>query len=519
MSPPLPELITALLEPARYPHPVAGVELRESPVAWVLLAGDHAYRIAKPVRSTAVDLSTLALRRQVCEAELRLNRRFQRPDQPATQLYLGVLPLVGTPGSPRWGVAGTDDDRRAHAFALQMRRLDPGARLDRVIGQGALTPEHLTGLARRMAAVQARAAVAAGQQPWGHPAAAMRRPRANLATLRAALSAPDDAGRLDLLSRWTEQRFVAIEPLLSRRRQKERVREGHGDLSLAHLALIGDELLPFGAIGFSEERRWIDVASDMALTWMDLIDHGEPGLANVWLSAWLDASGDVSAPGIWDFFACHHAVARAADAAVHAGDPQASGARQKPLDLRVRALRYLALAQDIAQPPPPRLIITHGLSGSGKTWASGRWLRAEASGRAIRLRSDVERKRLYRVSPLAASGSVVNAGLYRPQAHAETFASLQSRTRMLLNEGWTVVVDAAFLRRSERQAFAALAYAVGCPFHLLVCEAPLHVLRQRITARQTAGDDASDATLAVLEQQLNWLEPLTPAERACALPE
>lgn len=512
MSPPLPELITALLDPARYPHPVAGVELRESPFAWVFLAGDFAYRIAKPVRSTAVDLGTLALRRQACEAELRLNRRFQRPDQPASQLYLGVLPIIGTPGDPRWGVAGTDDDRRAHAFALQMRRLDPGSRLNRLIGSGALTPEHLTVLARRMAAVQARAAVAAGPQPWGHPAAAMRRPRADFATLRAALTAPDDVARLEALSAWTEQRYMTTEPLLSRRRQKKRVREGHGDLCLSHLALIGDEVLPFGASGIGEERRWIDVASDMALTWMDLIEHGEPGLANVWLSAWLDASGDVSAPGIWDFFACHHAVGRAADAAAPACDAP-------PVDHRARALRYLALAQTIAQPPPPRLIITHGLSGSGKTWASGRWLRAEASGRAIRLRSDVERKRLYGVSPLAASSSVVNAGLYRPQAHAETFESLRLRARMLLNEGWTVLVDAAFLRRSERQAFAALARAAGCPFHLLVCEAPLHVLRQRITARQASGNDASDATLAVLEQQLNWLEPLTPAERACTLPE
>ncbi len=123
----------------------------------------------------------------------------------------------------------------------------------------------------------------------------MRRLRPNFATRRAALSAPDDAARPGALSGWTGQRFVTIE-LLSRWRQKERVREGHVDLRLACPALIRDEVLPFGAIGFREERRWIDVASDMALTWMDMIDHGESGLANVWHSACLDACGDVLAP-------------------------------------------------------------------------------------------------------------------------------------------------------------------------------------------------------------------------------
>jgi predicted kinase len=183
------------------------------------------------------------------------------------------------------------------------------------------------------------------------------------------------------------------------------------------------------------------------------------------------------------------------------------------------ARRYLALAQDIARPPAPQLVITHGLSGSGKTWASDRWLQADSSGRAIRLRSDVERKRLHGVSPLAASGSGLNEGLYRPQAHEETYVSLRTRARGLLQDGWSVIVDAAFLREAERQSFAELAQAEGCPFHILACEAPVHELRRRITARQAVGNDASEATLAVLEQQLGWLEPLSANERGFTLRE
>ena len=511
-----PPLIAALLEPARYPHPVERVELMQTHGAWVLLAGEFAYKIKKPVRFPFMDFGTLGARRHACETEIRVNRRFQSHDKPATQLYLGVLPIVGTPGDPRWGEAG--DEAQAIEFAVQMRRFDEAARLDHLCERGALTAEHIGGLARRMASFQARAAVAGAGHDWGHPTASMRWPRDNFTTLGALLRAPADAAQVRALSDWTEQRFVAIEPLLSRRRQKDRVREGHGDLHLANLVLIEDEVLPFDAIEFNEELRWIDVASDMAFAWMDLLDHGQPGLANGLLSEWLDASGDVSAPSVWSFFASYRAGVRAKVAAIRTKQLRDTGALPDAEASLTEARRYLALAQDIAHSPKPQLIITHGLSGSGKTWASSRWLQAEASGRAIRLRSDVERKRLHGVSPLTASGSGLNEGLYRPQAHEETYASLRARARMLLHDGWTVLVDAAFLREAERRSFAELAEAEGCPFHILACEAPPDELRRRISARQAAGKDASEATLVVLEQQFGWLEPLTGGERALSLP-
>ena len=531
MNDALPPLISALLNPALYtdmqPHAVARVELVETHGAWVLLAGALAYKIKKPVRFPFMDFSTLALRRQACETEIRVNRRFQQHDRPDTQLYLGVLPIVGTAEQPRWGEPGTASDaKKVIEYAVRMRRFDEAARLDHLCERGALTPAHMTALARRMVMFQARAAVAGNGQEWSHAAAAMRWPRDNFSTLRTALTDPADTAQVRELSEWTEQRFNAIEPLLSRRRQKGRVREGHGDLHLANLVMVGedghDEVLPFDAIEFNDALRWIDVANDMAFAWMDLLNHGRPGLANVLLSGWLDNSGDVSAPTVWSFFASYRAGVRAKVAAIRLGQlggagPGAAAWPEAQVCL-TEARRYLALALGIARPPTPQLVITHGLSGSGKTWASSSWLAAEATGRAIRLRSDVERKRLHGLSALAPSGSGLNSGLYSPQAHGDTYASLLTRARRLLDEGWTVVVDAAFLRASERAAFAALASEQCVPFHLLACEAPVDVLRQRITERQARGADASEATVAVLEQQLGWLEPLTDAERARYLP-
>lgn len=502
-----PALITALLEPARYPHPVPRVELMETHGAWVLLAGEHAYKIKKPVRLPFMDFGTLAMRRAACQAEVRLNRRFETAD-PASHLYLDALPIIGLADQPRWGLAGSDEDN-AIEWAVHMRRFDEAQRLDHLCARGALKPEHLTSLAQRMASFQAAAAVATVDSASDTLAFA----RDNLTTLRDGLNHASDATQLEQLSQWTESRFQALEPQMAQRQTDGRVREGHGDLHLANLVLIGDAVVPFDGIEFNDALRWIDVASDMAFAWMDLLDHGQPGLANGLLSDWLDASGDSNAPDVLPFFAVYRALVRAKVAVIRSSQAGADVAAS--LD---EARGYTALAARIAQPPAPQLVITHGLSGSGKTWASSRWLQAESSGRAIRLRSDVERKRLHGLSATQASGSGLNTGLYSPQAHGDTYAHLLKRTGHLLREGWSVLVDGAFLRRHEREAFGTLAQTVGCPFHILATEAPLDVLRERITARQARGADASEATVAVLEQQLGWLEALSDAERVLCLP-
>lgn len=501
----LPPLIQSLLSPARYPHPVDRVELMETHGAWVLLAGDRAYKIKKPVRLPFMDFGTLALRRAACEAELRVNRRFEPPD-PEARIYLAALPITGTPTVPTWG----GDAEDAIEWAVQMRRFPEQDRLDHVCASGGLTPARVQSLSQRFAAFQAGAAVAGADSGWGRPESVIAFARDNVTSLRATLA--DDTAAVEALSDWTEAQFARLAPSLAQRIADGRVREGHGDLHLANLVLIGDEVVPFDAIEFNDALRWIDVASDIAFTWMDLRRVGQPGLANVLLSEWLDASGDVQAPALLPFFAVYRALVRTKVAGIRSTQPGADRGAS-----RTEARGYIALADRIARPPTPRLLITHGLSGSGKTWASTRWLAAEPSGCAIRLRSDVERKRLHGLSAWQSSGSGLNSGLYSPQAHGDTYTSLLARSRELLTEGWSVIVDAAFLREAERTAFTELARTAGVPFQILACEAPVEVLRQRIAERQARGADASEATVAVLEQQLGWLEPLTPAERACAI--
>jgi aminoglycoside phosphotransferase family enzyme/predicted kinase len=492
MHPPPPALILALLEPARYPHPVARVELVETHISWVLLAGDYAYKIKKPVTLPFLDFATLAQRHSYCEIELRLNRRF------APALYLDVVAIEGTPEDPRFGGTGA-----AIEFAVKMRRFDDTFRLDRLCTRGALKTEHLSELAQTLVSFQRNAAVAPLDSRFGNPDQILAPVLENFDELQALLSEPPWQSRLAALSTWSGSEFQRLRPQLMARKTSGRVLECHGDLHLGNLALIDARVTLFDCIEFNEDLRWIDVASEIAFTFVDLLDHRQPGLACWFLNEWLSHSGDFDAVPLLRFYASYRALVRAKVAAIRARQDETA------LD---EAQGYVVLAEQLAWPPRPRLIITHGLSGCGKTAASTRLLLGDATGTTLRLRSDVERKRLFGLAPQDSSGSVVDGGIYQREADQLTYRHLLELARKQLAAGWSCVVDAAFLRRADRAAFQALAVDAGAGYFILAPQATAAQLRERIIGRLKKGSDASEATLAVLEGQRAWIEQLDADE-------
>ena len=453
-----------------------GAEVVETHISWLLLAGDTAWKLKKPLTLPFLDYGTPALRRHFCTEELRLNRRF------APGLYLG-LDAVDDTGE----------------WAVRMRRFPESQRLDHVCTRGELGPEQLSQLARLVVAFHDAAAVAGPDTRFGEPAQVLAPALDNFAPLRARL--PGQAPRLDALEAWTRAEFARIEPTLAARKAGGRIRECHGDLHLGNLVLLDGQVCPFDCIEFSDDLRWIDVASELAFTYMDLLDHRRPDLAAWLLDAWLHESGDFSAVPVLRFYSVYKALVRAKVAALGGAGPQASG--------------YLALAESIATPPPPRLTITFGLSGSGKSTQSGALLRSSPGATTLRLRSDVERKRLHGLAPLERSHSTPAGGIYTAEATRRTYALLHATAAMVLDAGWSVVVDAAFLKRHERDSFRALAAERGADFAILACSAPLHEMRHRLETRQ---HDASEATVEVLERQLDWVEPLATDETALCIP-
>lgn len=530
MATELPPLIQALLAAARQAQ-AANAVLHETHGAWVLLAGTDAYKIKKPVKLPFMDFSTLALRRAACLAELTVNRRFEQPP-PQPPLYTEVLPIVGTPDAPSWGKPRQDDDV-AMEYAVHMRRFDDALTLDRLctpahghssspshrtldVTGPTLTARHLTKFAADLARIQRQAAVATPDMPFGHPAKVLAQAQATVLALQpVGLPAPLQAD-LTWLADWMQQTHHRLAPLMAQRLKSGWVREGHGDLHLGNLALIDNRVQAFDAIEFNDQFRWIDVASDLAFTWMDLLHHRQPGLANVLLSAWLDATGDADATDLLPFYAVYRAMVRAQVTGIRLAQLGAGPGSHAQQDATPTACltdlhRHIQLARQLAAPSRPALVITHGLSGSGKTWQSSRWLQADTTDRAIRLRSDIERRHAN-----ACHGQPGGAGppdQYAPATRNAVYHHMAQRAAHLLQAGWHVLVDATFLHQAQRSAFAAVARQAGCPFHILACEAAPDTLRARIRQRQVAGNDASDATLAVLEQQLQTVEPLTATER------
>jgi aminoglycoside phosphotransferase family enzyme/predicted kinase len=474
------------------------VEVMETHISWVLLAGPFAYKIKKAVNLGFLDFGTLEKRRFFCHEELRLNRRF------APELYLEVVPITGTPWAPVLNGSGP-----ALEYAVKMRRFPQSALLNGMLARGELLPEHIDEAARRIAEFHAAAAVAPPGSRFGTPQQVRQPVAENFAQIRPRLGVPAEHPRLDALEKWSEKEFAARLPALTGRKTGGFIRECHGDLHLGNMALLEGGVTFFDCIEFNEDLRWIDVMSETAFAVMDLHDRGRPDLAWRLLNAYLERTGDYPGLAVLRYYLAYRALVRAKVAAIRAG--QDTAAKDDPWG---QYRSYVALAEKFTAPPRPALIITCGLSGSGKTWGSQGLI--ESLG-AVRVRSDVERKRLSGLAPEARTRSGIGTGLYAPEISRLTYQRLAELGRAIIGAGYPVFVDATFLKKSQRTAFLELAQELGVPFVILEFEAPVSVLRDRVISREKEARDASEAGLAVLEHQLAEREPLSAEERLRAV--
>lgn len=475
---------------------LADAQVVETHISVVVLAGEHVYKFKKAVDLGFLDFSTLALRKLNCEEELRLNRRL------APRYYLEVLPVTGTEQAPRLGGEGT-----AIEYCVQMRRFPSGRQFDELVRAGALTAAHVEALARRVAEFHA-------ETPRAEPA--MGTPAQVIAPARHNLDALEDARGLEAavkddlmtLRAWTESAALRLHEAFCARHEEGFIRECHGDMHLANITLDGEEIVIFDCIEFSASLRCIDVMSEVAFVCIDLAHYGRADLANLFLNTYLEHTGDYAGVAVLRYYQVYRALVRAKVAAIRLDQPGIEAAEREAQHARCRD--YIRLAVSYLPAAPPALIITHGLSGSGKSRVSAAL--AQRIG-AIRLRSDIERKRLHGVAMLARSGSPVDGGIYAPGASAQTYARLRALAETVLRAGHTAIVDAAFLKREQRREFAALAAALDLRFDILSVQAPEEELRRRLRARHAAGVDVSEADTAVLEYQLATQEPLQESER------
>ena len=488
-------LILAMQNPDLYDHPVDGFQVIETHISQVILTGDYAYKIKKPMDFGFLNFSTLDRRKHFCEEELRLNRRL------ANKLYLEVVPITGTPDNPILGGEG-----EAFEYAIKMRQFGQEHLFDRLQEQGELAPELLTDLARQVAAFHDQLPAVPDEKPLGTPEAVFAAMQENFDQIRPMIDDSDLLMQLDNLQAWTESTFERHRELIARRRESGMVRECHGDLHLANITRFEDAVTVFDCIEFNEPFRWIDVINDLAFLLMDLESRGESALANQVLNTYLEYRDDFEALPLLPLYKAYRAMVRAKIALFTMGNPGLTDAEKADLMQRYRA--YAQLAEDYGTIPNHYLLATTGLSASGKTCVSAAM--ANELG-LIRLRSDVERKRLHGLAPLDSSRSPTGGNLYTEEATEKTYQRLAELASHVLAAGFPVIVDAASLKQKERALLASIAEDQGVPFALIHCEAPEDLRREWIRNRK---GDASEATEELLDAQQTWFEPLTAEEKS-----
>jgi aminoglycoside phosphotransferase family enzyme/predicted kinase len=448
--------------------------------AVVLLGGERAWKLKRPVRFSFMDFSTPKRREAVLRTELALNRRT------APELYERVLPVTRGPD----GRLALEGGGEPVEWLLRMRRFPADAQLDRMAAAGG-------GLARELveelALAIARFHAEAEPRPEAGGAAAMREVAAgNAGDLRGLVPGVFDPEPVLALDRATAAELDRQGDLLERRRHAGKVRRCHGDLHLANIVLLDGRPVLFDCLEFSEGLATIDVLYDLAFLVMDMIERGLRTEAWRLLQAYNDRALEDEGLALLPLFLSVRAAIRAKitgfTVGVREGDEERGG-------LCRQANAYLDLAGAALAPAPPSLVVVAGLSGTGKSsLAAGVAPRIGAMPGAVVLRSDVIRKRLLGREP----GQRLPPEGYAPEVTDRVFATIAERAATLLRAGRTVVCDAVYGLEGQRQAIGRIAARAGVPFRPFWLEAPPGVLEARVAARV---GDASDADVAVVRRQ------------------
>lgn len=486
--------IDKLLVEAAYPHPVARLQLKQTHVSWIVLTGPFAYKIKRPVHYSFIDASTLERRHQLCDEELRLNRRF------APDLYLDVVPIASEDRQLKIGGCGEPLE-----YAVRMHQFDPSQELAVRLDGNDVTVQDIDEIAARVADFHLRAAVAPVESTYGSPEMLRQAMQDNFNLLGTHLNDPVERKLLEQLERWTDGALTRLKPLMLQRRQSGMVRECHGDLHSRNIVRWQQQWMPFDCLEFDPGLRWIDVIGDVAFLYMDLTSRQRDDLAHEFLSRYLEETGDYQGLRLLPLYASYLALVRAKVDALDSETVRED--ERRPLEARLAA--RLATAASFMDRKPPAVIVMNGVSGSGKSWLSERIV---PQGLAVRVRSDLERKRLAGVAPLARRVYGIGKGDYTADSIQRTYQWLAECADCAIEGGCNVVIDATFLDRVHRDSFRDLAMRRHCRFLIVTCSTDASTLAARIDSRTHGGIDPSEATLPVVEHQLRSWHPLAADE-------
>lgn len=491
----LPTLLAQLSQPRAFPVPVERVEVHQTHISAVFVAGEFAYKIRKPVKLPFLDFSTLERRHHDCEEEVRLNRRLAR------KIYVGVVPICEDHDGCHF--EGNGD---VVEWAVKMRRLPEEASLQARIWGGTLERQSLIDLGKRLSAFHRTARRDPHIASFGRFEGVALNLRQNLELARHQVGREISPEVFRRLEHCQEASLERLRPLIEARAGRGVPCETHGDLHLDHVYFFPgetppDDVVMVDCIEFNERFRYTDPIADMAFLVMDLKFHGRRDLARLFAESYFAASADAEGRALLGLYSGYRAAVRGKVEGMLREEPEVPEAERNRAGGRARGHWLLALGELLPAGERPGLVLVGGLPGTGKSTLA-RAL-AQPQGAEV-IRTDVVRKQLAGIAPESSGRDV--PGLYSREMTAKTYAETLRQADEALWLGKRVVVDATFSKEEPRHRFLELADRLAVPVGLLLCEAPEEVIRERLDGRR---GDASDADWQVYRQARELWEPLS----------
>ncbi len=485
MSAHLERLITELSDPGKYPHAPASVRVVQTHISVVFIAGDLVYKVKKPVDFGFLDFSTPEKRRHFCRQEVLLNSRFSEG------LYLGVVPIHEGPDGINLQREGREIDS-----AVLMRRVSEDRLLVRMLDDDRVTPELLDRLADRIAAIHAQAPTSLHIARHGAFEILRQNLKENFEqTYRHVGRTVDQRTRQAVFNRAMD--FLhGHKNLFHDRVSGGHIRDCHGDLHLDHVIIL-DGIFLFDCIEFNERFRFCDTASDLSFLLMDTDFQGYPAFSHRISHRYVEISGDREALRLAGFYKSYRAYIRGKVAGFAIDEHEVSLPDKRDAARSARHYFDLALAY-LEAPPPPVLIITVGLMGTGKSFL------AEALGirlGTVPIRSDVIRKELHRFAPELHRFEPFRKGIYDAESTDRTYQAMCAISRDRLVRGEPVILDASFMHHRYREAALQTARSTGARFRMLLCTCPESTVRERLRARISQEGEPSDGRWELFHRQ------------------
>ena len=487
-------IVEQMSRPDFYSHRPQKVEVVQTHISYVFIAGEHVYKVKKPVNFGFLDFTTLEKRKFYCEEELRLNKRL------APAIYLDVVP-IGYDVAGRLTLGGTSD---IVEYAVFMKKLPLDRMLKILLARDQADAAVMDAVAEKIARFHQEAQTGGRIDEMGAASVIRHNHEENFAQTEKYIDVTLSAFQHAFLKAYAEQFIVSKADLLDKRVAEHKIRDCHGDLHLEHIC-VADEIIVFDCIEFNERFRFADVAAEVAFLTMDLDYNGYFSQSVNFANSYLKYSRDEDLRALLNFYRCYYAFVRGKVTSFRLDQKEMPQAERA--DIRRVASKYFDLACAYASRlEKPALILTAGLIGSGKSYQARNL--AERLGAEV-IRTDVLRKELLRIAPNEKHHESFGQGIYAGDISRKTYEKAVELAADKIGRGIPVILDASFRCRADRTMAVDMARRLGVPFYVVECACPDDVVKIRLEKRMRDPDNPSDGRWEILQEQKKQYEAVT----------